>query len=239
MIHQCKFLNAKDACHTMKQYYEGLTCRPWNYTRPDDTDWWLVPSTDWPAYQHGKILFSVTDKSNLGIGLYIEKGIGKEVAEAYNTPKARRFEMKSNWMWHKFLRDLRNDSVLLAIIKAAEATNQTAYIQIDGGYARDDFDPYANRDEWDLCCLKLNGDRTFDFVKSKYNAKVIGSFDQVKNTAQLISLLESIPSEHYVWIDLWIYFSFSIDQAQTTSVQSWVAKDIQEKLLKPFSEWVK
>jgi len=36
--------------------YEGFTARPWNYFKPDTTIWWLVPSTDWPSYKHGKII---------------------------------------------------------------------------------------------------------------------------------------------------------------------------------------
>ena len=36
----------------------GLTPRPWNIYSPDDTFWWLVPTTEWPAYRYGKYAFS-------------------------------------------------------------------------------------------------------------------------------------------------------------------------------------
>ena len=37
----------------------GLTARPWNIYAAADTFWWLVPSTDWPAYRYGKLAFSL------------------------------------------------------------------------------------------------------------------------------------------------------------------------------------
>ena len=42
-----------------KQMKLGLTPRPWNMYAAGDTFWWLVPSGDWPAYQHGKFGFSL------------------------------------------------------------------------------------------------------------------------------------------------------------------------------------
>ena len=37
----------------------GLTARPWNLYAAADTFWWLVPSTEWPAYRYGKLAFSL------------------------------------------------------------------------------------------------------------------------------------------------------------------------------------
>ena len=70
----------------------GLTERPWNLHNPTDTLWWLVPSTEWPAYSHGKLAFSLAKddgrKHLLGwndpllelekmfVGLNVEKGYG-------------------------------------------------------------------------------------------------------------------------------------------------------------------
>ncbi len=36
----------------------GLTRRRWNLYKPRETFWGLVPSTEWPAYRHGKLAFS-------------------------------------------------------------------------------------------------------------------------------------------------------------------------------------
>jgi hypothetical protein len=81
-----------------------LTPRPWNMYQAEDTLWWLVPSGDWPAYQHGKLAFSLAKddgrKALLGIndsvletetifaGLNVEKGYS-EAAVFVNPAKAR------------------------------------------------------------------------------------------------------------------------------------------------------
>ena len=51
--------SARELAHGLNDQLKlGLTPRPWNLYSPADTFWWLVPSTDWPAYRYGKLAFS-------------------------------------------------------------------------------------------------------------------------------------------------------------------------------------
>jgi len=42
----------------IKQPGNQFTARPYNPYEADTSDWWVVPSTDWPAFHHGKFGFS-------------------------------------------------------------------------------------------------------------------------------------------------------------------------------------
>ena len=72
-----------------KRYGGILTARPYNRFEPENTTWWLVPTTDWPAYRLPKILISKekNDENLYHIGLYAEKGHGHVVAEIDNSKK--------------------------------------------------------------------------------------------------------------------------------------------------------
>jgi len=44
-----------------------LTPRPYNQHKPGDSLWWLVPSTEWPAYRHGKLYLALEEDNHLEI----------------------------------------------------------------------------------------------------------------------------------------------------------------------------
>lgn len=85
--------SAHDLAHGLNERLKlRLTPRPWNLYSPTDTFWWLIPSTEWPAYRYGKLAFSVAKdvprKDLLGLndaaieldtifaGFNVEKGYG-------------------------------------------------------------------------------------------------------------------------------------------------------------------
>jgi len=50
------FMNAKTLCHAVQGIANmDLTPRPFNRFDPDVSLWWLVPSTEWPAFKYGKL----------------------------------------------------------------------------------------------------------------------------------------------------------------------------------------
>lgn len=71
----------RELCDDVKDVCAGefntLTARPWNRFEPDASLWWLVPSTDWPAYRYGKLYFDWLDKNDFSVmscGLHVERG---------------------------------------------------------------------------------------------------------------------------------------------------------------------
>jgi len=55
--------------------------RPWNPYEPAHTEWFLVPSTEWPAYRFGKLYIDRSgDAEQMSCGFYIERGLGPQLA---------------------------------------------------------------------------------------------------------------------------------------------------------------
>ena len=88
--------NARHAAYTILEEMKGkgfekIAARPWNKFDPDNTLWWVVPSTEWPAYKHGKLFFSRdrAPENSLFCGLHVEKGIDAKVESAYSSSKGK------------------------------------------------------------------------------------------------------------------------------------------------------
>ena len=108
-----KYPNARLAAYSVQkqlknQGLDEVSTRPWNRYYPDNTLWWIVPSTEWPAYKHRKLFFSPEHAPTgcLFCGLHIEKGLDPSVAEAYSPGAGQRLVMKEDWTWFRFLTDL-------------------------------------------------------------------------------------------------------------------------------------
>jgi hypothetical protein len=142
----------QELCYRVKQLCEGefetLSARPWNRFEPANSLWWIVPATDWPAFRHGKLYFDWTspDHSAISCGLHVEKGLNRSIQSAYPSKKGSQYIMGSDWVWHRFLRDLENGTVPTALAKALVGTDNGFILRVEGGYVPDpgSFDPYAD-----------------------------------------------------------------------------------------------
>ena len=90
MIPCCAFPNIQAAATAVQRFHKdayvdvALTARPYNRFEPLNTTWWLIPSTQWPAYHLPKICFyrgyTAEGENLLSVGLEAEKGFGRVVA---------------------------------------------------------------------------------------------------------------------------------------------------------------
>ena len=97
---------AQEMLETLKSNgYQWFTARPRNFYKPEETLWWLVPSTDWPSYKYGKlVLFRSQD--NYKTGIHIEKGISNFAGQMLSLQNAQKLCINNDWIWHDFLSDL-------------------------------------------------------------------------------------------------------------------------------------
>jgi hypothetical protein len=140
----------------------GLTARPWNLHAAADTLWWLVPSTEWPAYRYGKFAFSLAKdaprKELLGIddsllavdtvfaGFNFEKGYGT-VATNVNLALRRKPAqiLDSKWLWLE-LTDGPGAAQFSRTLASA-ASNAEVYLYVVSSYVHDrDSDVHADHD---------------------------------------------------------------------------------------------
>jgi len=106
------FGTAQSLAHAVSEIASlKLTPRPHNRFAPDDTIWWLVPSSEWPAHKFGKFFFEsrkerLPDRSpdSIYFGLYVEKGLSPVVGSIY----PRTWIMDGDWFWAEFLEKLQS-----------------------------------------------------------------------------------------------------------------------------------
>ena len=85
-----------------------LTVRPFNRFDLDapTNDWWLVPSTEWPAYKFGKLFFNTklptaaADSRSIFCGFYVERGLGPAASAAGYDPS---WIIGKDWLWDEFV----------------------------------------------------------------------------------------------------------------------------------------
>lgn len=105
--------------------FDHFTLRPWNLYKPENTLWWLVPSKDWPSYKYGKIaIYKPKNSDSLRVGFHLEKGISSKAAQILTPRTAEKLCIKSDWVWHTFVDDIKNgkfEEVLTEISKTVNA----------------------------------------------------------------------------------------------------------------------
>jgi len=152
MIPEYEFASIQALAHEMPEAAElvsglDLSPRPWNRFEPENTRWWLVPSTDWPAYRRGKLSLDPTDeKANvLYCGFDVEKGFAPIVGEGYPSTRRRDLIMRNSWTWHRFMTDLTRGVVDDVVQEVAHRTGRSLRLEFRADYASDpeDFDPEA------------------------------------------------------------------------------------------------
>jgi hypothetical protein len=100
-----EYRNANTLAHAVNNAVgERYSPRPYNRFSPDDTVWWLVPSTDWPAFRYAKLFFDSRPEDVPGgakgiyCGVNVEKGLSLKVKDFYPNELIQSFQ----WAWERF-----------------------------------------------------------------------------------------------------------------------------------------
>jgi hypothetical protein len=219
----------------------GLTARPWNIYAAADTFWWLVPSTDWPAYRYGKLAFSlakdVPRKELLGpndsllaidtmfAGFNVEKGYGT-VATVVN-PALRRKPTQiidPKWLWFELIDGpglLRFSSTLAKAAASAEI-----YLYVVSSYVHDrESEVHAPHDALMFKCTPLG----LAPVLHKLPVGVLHGAETATNFASLAARLRQIDDYH--WVDMYVGTHVSKGDVDLA--------DLQAHVLSHFDAWLK
>jgi len=223
------------------QGWSPLSARPWNMYEPDTTLWWIVPSTDWPAYKYGKLFFSQdrAPEGSLFCGLHVEKGLDPSVSAAYPTSKGQSYVMREDWIWHSFLGSLSATVMKSAITRVQKETGAPVRIRLEGGHISDPggFDPYATRPKfkWDVVVFSA----TESSLEPEYADNSGGLLRELIDCSSLNDLKASItriPGNEWVWLDFFIGTIFE-RRAQGCPKVSWNARELLKNALVAWKEW--
>lgn len=247
----CSFRSPQDACHAIGHVADvdvgKLVCRPWNMHAPERSPWWLVPSGDWPAYRYGKYYFDwiLGDETRILCGLYIEKGLGEAVRDAYSGAKWARSIMTPNWTWHRWLQDLQTHRVSDVVKNVARISVVPVEFRIDGSHVSGpDFDRSETTPKYptDVYHLRWKPNATeFEFVGADRKANVLDELSEAMSFADLYRVLEGLGRNPWLWIDVFVALQLEIKQGGVIPVESehsWGAERIWGKFLRHFLPWV-
>ncbi len=221
-----------------------LHSRPWNYHDPDASLWWLVPTADWPAYKHGKLIcdWRYEDFGDLVCGIYVEKGLGPEVRAAYPTAKAKSLFLDDSWCWKHFIAALGSGTISADLAELDHNRSATWEIRIDCGFVEDPgtFDPHSSgyhdtsgwyRWTWTPGVSALLPISADDPQRVASGLKKVGSITDLAGT------LQSIPRDPWLWIDVMIGLPLS-KNADGTTAGFRSAQQLWNWHLRPLATWL-
>ena len=198
-----------------KQFRLNMTPRPWQIYEPTETLWWLVPSTEWPAYRHGKFVFSAAKDSprkalighndqlievdRIFAGLNIERGYGPLAAEVDPTIRRKSTQiMDKGWLWFTFIEG-DGPSRVDKMLKTVAASN-ALYLYIVASYVHDrESDTQRERDAVMYSCHPSG---LSSVLHNKYPVGVLRGIDKKTCFAELADFLQTLGD--YYWVDIYI-----------------------------------
>ena len=223
------------------QFRLGLSPRPWQIQAPADTLWWLVPSTEWPAYRHGKFVFSsakdsprralvglddsLIEADKIFAGVNIEKGYGRVAIHVDPTLRRRPAQIiDPEWLWFTLVQGdgpTRFGKLLVSV-----SATQTVYLYVVSSYAHDrESDVQPERDAVMFSCRR---DGIKAVLDNRFPVGVLRGIDKATDFVALASLLRSVDDYH--WIDVYVGTHVARGDVDLPG--------LYQRVLSPFDEWV-
>lgn len=183
---------------------DHFTLRPWNYFKPENTLWWLVPSKEWPSYKYGKIAIYKPDNSEaLRVGFHLEKGVSSKAGQMLPPRTADKLCIKSDWVWHVFVDDIKNGNFEEILTKISKTVNNPIKLFIQASAIKDKESSVESFEG-----LELNNiiEFKYDGVSLKcFKENVRGelrSFTDIETIEEIIRIFETKDMEWF-WIDFY------------------------------------
>lgn len=246
--HKSPELMCKALTKIVEKNVGRVSCRPYNHRKATYTDWFIVPISDsWPAYKHGKYFSDWQGETDLLLGLMVEKGLGREAEQSrlYDSPKAKRWIMRKDWLWLQFLDDLKNGRVESTIAHVEKNAFVPVVIRFSGGYldGAPDSDPYESLLKNDIYLLQYSTEPTdLRLIDSKPHAKLFTDLENTTTFKDLLSFINRMDDDDFLWLDILIGILLrykDIENMPENEREEWTAEMIWDKVLKHFLPWFK
>lgn len=217
---------------TMKPPVDYLTLRPWNPYQPSHTQWYLVPSTEWPAYRFGKLYIGQSPETGmLFTGYYVERGLGSQVADL---AKANHI-MNTAWRWPRFRCETQEGKLKNAVRNVLDRTGLPLQIDACLYYFNHVRDPETGEEHPDDEAVFRIRDASLDIECSREAKAELSPLNRAKTLQDLIRYIENIPSIDWSWIDFLMGVSLQYSKDDTGE---WSASEVWHNALEPWLPWV-
>jgi hypothetical protein len=210
-----EFRNANTLAHAVNDSLGApFVPRPFNRFSPDESLWWLVGCSDWPAYKHGKLFF-VSRREELpghqnGIfcGFNIEKGLSRRVAGLY--PKE--LIGGDDWAWERFAASISAGFPALPLPQYVSVA--VSYIPIETALYDDSPESFfAQKESFEAsqADFTLGAHQRLELLSVDANqncAEIAQHFEtKIRAAATLSCLLadlQTFPQSDWCWVDLYV-----------------------------------
>ena len=186
----------------LKNDYRGFTARPWNRFRPEDTKWWVVPSTAWPSFGNEKLCFWCSGKYLYG-GFNVEKGI--EVAAEDLKYDAKNVLMTDDWQWKNFLNDCTSGIIDSMVDSFYAKVNFPVHMNLSANIVNSipGYDPYGNKKS-DIIEFAITSD-TLKICEKELKIAALSPFENIEGIREIPESLSDVKGLNWLWIDVLIY----------------------------------
>lgn len=226
-----------------------LTSRPWNRYDPRHGPWYLLSTTEWPAYPYPKLSIRMDERSgDVFFSLYVEKGFLPVAATVNLRLKDRGLILERGWYWHSYLGKVVTEEYLRAIGKISSAYGEALMLKISGTYTTgmeilDEGNwPYDNLDAYYAdhsagrlwFALNKNGE-----IECQETRNLQAEMDEAAGMTTLTGLagwLRSSPRLSWVWVDFEVGVLLTPESSPTAG--QWIASEIWRGLLSPWMPWL-
>ena len=192
----------------------GLTPRPWNMYAAVDTLWWLVPSPDWPAYQHGKFAFSfskddarkallgpndaVLETETIFAGYNVEKGYGQEALVVNPALRHKPGQiLNRTWVWSQVTQG--DGPAQFANSLKSAASSGSLYLYVVCSYVHDrESIVQPERDAIMFACEPAG----MSVILKRFPVGVLSGTEHATDFPALAKRLASVGG--YYWIDMYV-----------------------------------
>ena len=186
----------------LRKDYKGFTARPWNRFRPEETKWWVVPSTAWPSFGNEKLCFWCSGNYLYG-GYNVEKGI--EVSRDDLQYDAKNILMTPEWKWNHFLKDCSTGEIDLLVDSFYEKVNFPVYMNLSANLVNEisGYDPYGNKKS-DNIEFSITDD-TMRICEKELKISALSPFENIEGLREIPESLEDVTGLNWLWIDVMIF----------------------------------
>jgi hypothetical protein len=239
------FDNNDGVAHAVLQHVSKLrpspqrfTLRPYQYQAPKFTEWWLVPSTEWPAYRFSKLCFHQYRPAPeyLHTGFYIEKGLGSEVA---GLPDVKpKHVIHPNWYWYKFLARAESgesETPFREVLGRSGCSITVAVDVYEFNRVPETAEERQRPDDMIEYIIGSAGSANRRFEPIVEGAKVLSALNECTDLCDLACRLRDMPDLNWYWINLVIGIKLRYGDE---SIGTWGAGEIWHNALEPWLDWV-
>ena len=194
----------------LKTKHKKYTLRPFNRFNAEKSMWWIIPSTEFPAYKFGKFMIDENPNGTYSLGIHIEKGFQKSI------DSKEKEMLEEGWIWHEFMSAIEQGEIdkILKEIDKKYGYSLEILISID--------------------IPEMNTGALITLSDSEFIDKQTGNKVSVE---QLPKKIKNIDGIEWFWVDLFVYFG--IKKVTNETEAKWTTNSIVEDLLVPFEKWIK